>query len=351
MDRFAPVREYAFAVGGVVLLTIACWLLTAVTGYPAIALIYLLGVVLAGMTLSRGPVLLVAALSAVSWNFLFIPPLFTLHIDKVQDALMFVTYFIVAFAIGSLTSRLKAREHLAAQARVALESERLRKTLLDCVSHELKTPIAAIGAAGQELENHPELARQLGAEVRHGTQRLNRVVNSLLDMTRLESGVVRPALEWCDVRELLESAISGENEVLRDRPVSLAVRDDLPLALLDYSLIQQAVGKLLANAGAYTPAHLPVSLAADCVRGRLNISVTDAGPGLPFQPERMFEKFYRGDAGRTGGLGLGLAIARGFVEAHGGTLTAENLDAGGARFTITLPVKTTERSALESAIS
>ena len=170
-------------------------------------------------------------------------------------------------------------------------------------------------------------------------------------MTRLESGVIRPALEWCDVRELLESAISEEDEGLRDRPVSLVVRDDLPLVLVDDSLIQQAVAKLLANACAYTPAHLPVSLAADCVRGRLNISVTDAGPGLPLHPERVFEKFYRGDAGRTGGLGLGLSIARGFVEAHGGTLTAENLAAGGARFMITLPVKTTDRSALESAIS
>src|SRR5215210_3555610 len=110
--RFASPNEYAFAAIGVGFLTVACWLLTALTGYAAIALIYLLGVVLAGMILSRGPVLLVAALSALSWNFLFIPPLFTLHIAKVQDALMFATYFVVAFAIGSLTSRLRAREQL-----------------------------------------------------------------------------------------------------------------------------------------------------------------------------------------------------------------------------------------------
>src|SRR3954464_15524121 len=110
---FAPLKEYITAVVGVSALTVACWLLTPLTGYGAISLIYLLGVLLAGMVLSRGPVLLVAALSALSWNFLFIPPRFTLHIAKLEDALTFVTYFLVALTVGSLTAQLKAREHLA----------------------------------------------------------------------------------------------------------------------------------------------------------------------------------------------------------------------------------------------
>ena len=148
---FAPLKEYVFAILAAALLTIACWALTPFTGYAAISLIFLLGVLLAGMVLSRGPVLLVAALSAVSWNFLFIPPRFTLHIAKLEDALTFATYFIIALTVGSLTAQLKAREHLAAQVQLAKNSERLRKTLLDCVSHELKTPLAAIGAASQEL--------------------------------------------------------------------------------------------------------------------------------------------------------------------------------------------------------
>ena len=148
---FISAREYAIAVAGVAALTIACWLLTPLIGYGAISLIFLLGVLLAGMVLNRGPVLLVGALSALSWNFLFIPPLFTLHIAKFEDALTFATYFIIAITVGSLTAQLKAREHLAAQVQLAQESERLRKTLLDCVSHELKTPLAAIGAASQEL--------------------------------------------------------------------------------------------------------------------------------------------------------------------------------------------------------
>src|SRR5438874_1846235 len=146
---FAPARQYAAGVAGVAALTVACYLLTPLTGSGSISLIYLLGVLLAGMVLSRGPVLLVAALSALCWNFLFIPPLFTLHIAKLEDALTFATYFIVAITVGSLTAQLKAREHLAAKVQLAQESERLRKTLLDCVSHALKTPLAAIGAASQ----------------------------------------------------------------------------------------------------------------------------------------------------------------------------------------------------------
>jgi two-component system, OmpR family, sensor histidine kinase KdpD len=353
---FASMREYAIAVFGVVALTIACWLLTPLIGYGAISLIFLLGVLLAGMVLNRGPVLLVAALSALSWNFLFIPPLFTLHIAKFEDALTFATYFIIAITVGSLTAQLKAREHLAAQVQLAHESERLRKTLLDCVSHELKTPLAAIGAASQELvraapnAHDGEILKQLAGEIHDGSRRLNRVVNNLLDMNRLESGVIRPKQEWCDVRELLQSAVEIERESLAGRDVSFDLPENIPLALMDHTLIEQAVAKLVANAASYAPSGLPIEIDAEYRVDRLIICVSDRGPGLsPESTEQVFEKFYRGDSRRTGGLGLGLSIARGFVEAHGGKLTAENRDGGGARFTISLPVRVTDAKALDSA--
>jgi two-component system sensor histidine kinase KdpD len=351
---FVPLKEYLTAVAGVAALTIACWLLTPLTGYAAISLIYLLGVLLAGMVLSRGPVLLVATLSALSWNFLFIPPRFTLHIAKLEDALTFATFFIIALTVGSLTAQLKAREHLAAQVQLAKNSERLRKTLLDCVSHELKTPLAAIGAASQELlrltpdAQNAEMLKQLAGEIHHGSHRLHRVVNNLLDMNRLESGMIQPHSEWCDVRELLQSAVEIERESIDGREIRLDVPDNIPLALLDHGLIEQAVAKLLANAASYTQPRLPIELDAE-YKDELVISVSDRGPGFPVESaERLFEKFYRGDGRKTGGLGLGLSIARGFVEAHGGKLTAENRDGGGARFTIRLPVRVTSENALES---
>jgi two-component system sensor histidine kinase KdpD len=354
-SAFASLKEYITAVVGVSALTIACWLLTPLTGYAAISLIFLLGVLLAGMVLSRGPVLLVAALSALSWNFLFIPPLFTLHIAKIEDALTFAAYFIIAITVGGLTAQLKAREHLAAQVQVAQESERLRKTLLDCVSHELKTPLAAIAAASQELSRltanvqDSQMLKELADEIRDGSHRLNRVVNNLLDMNRLESGVIRPKREWCDVRELLQSAVDTEHESLNGRDVRLDVPQEIPLALVDHALIEQAVAKLLANAGSHTAPNLPIEIDAEYTDENLLISVSDRGPGIPPEAtERLFEKFYRGDDRKTGGLGLGLSIARGLIEAHGGRLTVENRDGGGARFVITLPVRVTNMNGIET---
>jgi two-component system, OmpR family, sensor histidine kinase KdpD len=352
---FASLKQYISAVIGVAGLTVVCWLLTPLTGYGAISLIFLLGVLLAGMVLSRGPVLLVAALSALSWNFLFIPPLFTLHIAKLEDALTFATYFIIAITVGSLTAQLKAREHLAAQVQLAQESERLRKTLLDCVSHELKTPLAAIGAASQELSrlsaniHDSQVLKELADEIRAGSRRLNRVVDNLLDMNRLESGVIRPKREWCDIHELLQSAIDIERESINGREVRLDVPKEVPLALVDHTLIEQAVAKLLANAGAHTPAQLPIEIDAEYANDHLVISVADRGTGIPSEAmERLFEKFYRGDNRKAGGLGLGLSIARGLIEAHGGKLTVENRDGGGARFTIRLPVQVADLDSMET---
>ena len=339
------VKGYVIAVVGVAVLTLACSLLTPLTGYGAISLIYLLGVLLAGMVLRRGPVLLVAGLSAVCWNFLFIPPLFTLHIAKLEDALTFATYFIIAITVGGLTAQLKAREQLAAKVQLAEESERLRKTLLDCVSHELKTPIAAIGAASQELlrmsaDSPNALRQQLADEINDGSRRLNRVVNNLLDMNRLESGVIQPKQEWCEVRELLQSAVEIERETMEGREVTLHVPENIPLALVDYTLIEQAVAKLLANAGSHTPPNLPVEVEVQYQQDHLLIAVSDRGPGISEETAALlFEKFFRGNSRKAGGLGLGLSIARGFVEAHGGTLTAENCPGGGARFTIRLPIR------------
>lgn len=350
---FAPVKQYGIAVTVVAGLTVLCWIITPFVDYGAMSLIFLLGVLLAGIVLSRGPVLLVAALSAISWNFLFIPPLFTLHIAKFQDALTFATYFIIALTVGSLTAQLKAREHLAAQVQLAHESERLRKTLLDCVSHELKTPLAAIDAASQELARSASRngnAQALAGEIHHASRRLNRVVNHLLDMNRLESGVVRPKQEWCDVRELLSSAVESERESLNGREVRLELPENMPLVLVDHTLIEQTVAKLVANAASHAPAPSPAEIDAEYRDGRLIIYVSDRGPGLePEERERVFEKFYRGPGRQPGGLGLGLSIARGFVEAHGGTLTTENRDGGGARFIIQLPVRAADARLLETS--
>ena len=352
---FVPLKEYFTAVAGVAVLTGVCWLLTPLTGYGSISLIYLLGVLLAAMVLSRGPVLLVATLSALSWNFLFIPPRFTFHIAKVEDALTFATYFIIALTVGSLTAQLKAREHLAAQVQLAKNSERLRKTLLDCVSHELKTPLAAIGAASQELlrlspnAQNAGMLKQLAGEIHHGSHRLNRVVNNLLDMNRLESGVIQPSCEWCDVRELLQSAIDAEQESIEGREVRLDVPDNIPLALLDHALIEQAIAKLLANAASYTEPKLPIEIDAEYKREQLVVSVSDRGPGFPEESPRSY---LRNSIAATAGRPVvsdwvsRLPVAsskRTAANSRPRTVTAV---APGSRFS--LPVRVTSDSALEA---
>ena len=168
-------------------------------------------------------------------------------------------------------------------------------------------------------------------------------------MNRLESGVIRPKREWCDVRELLQSAVDIEHESINGREIRLDVPEEISLALVDHALIEQAVAKLLANAGSHTAPNLPIEIDAEYTNENLLISVSDRGPGIPPEAtERLFEKFYRGDDRKTGGLGLGLSIARGLIEAHGGRLTVENRDGGGARFVIRLPVRVTNMNGMET---
>jgi two-component system sensor histidine kinase KdpD len=182
----------------------------------------------------------------------------------------------------------------------------------------------------------------LVAEIRTATQRLQRLVNNLLDMTRLESGTLRLRRDWCDPADLINAARETTADALRGRTVRMDLPAGLPLVRADAGLIQQALANLIHNACVHTPPTALITLAAgtDEAAGQLWLAVADNGPGLrPEQRDRLFDKFYRGDPGRAGGLGLGLSIARGFAEAHGGRVEAGNQPGGGARFTIFLPLE------------
>ena len=478
-------REYVTALLTVFGLTLGGLAVQGFTGYTAISLFYLTAVILLGLFVGQGPILLAATLSALAWNFLFIPPVFTFRIEKFEDGLMFGIFFVIALVTGRLTSRLRAQErdqrqreqrasalyqltraiaaarsvdevlrNAAAQvqelfgarlaiftespaqsgrlilhpsatyvadekeqsvaawafrnhknagrftdtlpaaaafylpllagesavgvmgvrppadaalpisqrellesfatqialaldrerlrateeaARLSRESEKLHRTLLDGVSHELKTPLAVIAAAAENLADSA-----LVGEIRTATQRLQRLVNNLLDMTRLESGTLRLRRDWCDPADLLNAAREATADALRGRTVRVELPDGLPLVRADAGLIQQALANLIHNACVHTPPDAVITLGAgaDEAARRMWFTVADNGPGLRGeQKERLFEKFVRGDPDRAGGLGLGLSIVRGFVEAHGGHVDADNQPAGGARFTIFLPLE------------
>jgi two-component system sensor histidine kinase KdpD len=229
-------------------------------------------------------------------------------------------------------------------AKLVTESERLSKTLLNSVSHEIRTPLAAIGNAASNLNEAQqgklnEFQQTMVGEILEATNRLNRLVGNLLNMTRLESGHVKSKLDWCDVADLIQVTLKEiERDMSRHR-VSLEITPNVPLVRMDFVLMQQALTNLLLNSALHTPAGTAVQVRAIYEPGALLLSVSDDGPGLPEgAAPHIFDKFYRAPTAPAGGTGLGLAIVKGFVEAQGGFIQAENKAGGGVRFTIRLPV-------------
>lgn len=240
------------------------------------------------------------------------------------------------------------------QARLIAESEKLSKALLNSISHELRTPISAITAAASALielkaDGHAQLQKDLAGEIQESARRLNKLVGNLLDMTRLESGAVKPRMDWCDVPDLLNVALRQNEKELARHTVNLIVQPALPLVKMDFVLVEQVINNLLLNAAAYTPAGTPVEVRASATAEEMAITVADRGPGLPEESlSHVFEKFYRVPGAPAGGTGLGLSIVKGLVEAHGGRVEVRNRPGGGAEFTIYLPLQASPDPALET---
>jgi two-component system sensor histidine kinase KdpD len=234
---------------------------------------------------------------------------------------------------------------------VLAESERLYKALFNSISHELRTPIATIlGSAETLIESKPDhgLHDELVDQVHRAALRLQRLVENLLDMSRLESGLVQPRLDWCDVNDLVSTTLRKLQEDLTAHTIQVDVAPDVPLIRADFGLLQQALANLLHNATLYSPQGTRVDIRASVEGEKLIFEISDCGPGIPSEMlQRIFEKFYRVPGTKAGGTGLGLSIAKGFVEAHRGTLTAMNKPNGGARFLITLPIRRAEKKMME----
>jgi two-component system sensor histidine kinase KdpD len=250
---------------------------------------------------------------------------------------------------AALTAIALERVHYVEVARDALiriEGERLRNSLLAALSHDLRTPLAALlGLAESMPLTRPALAPEQAAiaqSIAGETRRLIALVNNLLDMARIQSGEVRLNLEWHLIEEVVGTALGVTRAALGDRRVSADLPADLPLVQMDAVLIERVLANLLENAAKYTPTDSRIAIAARKAGDMLEVAVEDDGPGLPpGKEEAVFEKFARGETETaTPGVGLGLAICRAIVEAHGGTIHAEAGRAKGARFVFTLPLGT-----------
>ncbi len=231
------------------------------------------------------------------------------------------------------------------RARLEAERDRLRQALLTSISHDLRTPLASILGSATSLAAGPvpEAMRDtLIRTIQEEAERLNRFIGNLLDMTRIESGPLKPRAGLADLSDVVGAALQRAGKILAQHRVQLDLAPNLPMLELDMVLFEQVLFNLLDNAAKYSPAGTLIQLRAWRTDGRVCLQVIDEGNGIAdADRERIFEKFYRARGADTGppGTGLGLAICRGFVEAMGGTISAANRqDRSGAIFNITMPV-------------
>ncbi|MDD2714945.1 MAG: sensor histidine kinase KdpD [Candidatus Wallbacteria bacterium] len=225
------------------------------------------------------------------------------------------------------------------------ESERLHQTILDCISHEIKTPLTAIIGLTSVLENEQsfkdsELRAQILEELGESVERLNREVNNILDMSRLNSGVINLKLDWNDLREIIDTSLTKLDKFLKGHQIRQNIAKDLPFARIDFSLFESALTNLLINAAKYTPEDSCIEISAFEKEEYIIMTIADNGPGIPEDHlPSVFDKFYRVPGTSSGGTGLGLSIARSVIEMHGGTIEAHNRQAGGLEIMISLPLE------------
>jgi two-component system sensor histidine kinase KdpD len=482
-------REYFTALFFVVLTAGVFFFIKDLVGYQVVSFVLLFVVSILAFFFGTGPILLAATVSSLIWDFFFIPPSYTLHIEQPEDMLMLVMFFIIALLNGVLTSRVRGQEqkirireerthalyqlaknlsvatgiddvlklanhdirkyfkmesaiilkdetnqlekqiaqetalifsendmsiaewtykhstkagkytdtlpsgnytfyplkgnndnvgviavqhtkvftqgeeqfwdgflpqisgkiereflrNTARNAYILNESDKLYKTLFNSISHELRIPVSTIMGASDTLiaqEYSPETREVLYQEINTAAIRLNRLIENLLNMSRLDSGRLTPRIDWCDIHDLYNKVVQTLSTELRPFNLHCVLPEDLPLVQIDFGLMEQVLHNLLLNATQHAPEGSNIRIKFFYDNGFLIIQVMDRGPGFSESDLPMvFNKFYRGEMARAGGTGLGLSIVKGMIEAHKGTIIAENRLNGGARFTIKIPTK------------
>jgi two-component system sensor histidine kinase KdpD len=486
------VQQYFITSIIVILASVVTYLVKDYIGYQVVSFGLLFLVSILALFYGTGPILLAATLSALIWDYFFIPPSFTLHIEQPEDVLMLIMFFIIALLNGILTSRIRLQEkkirireerthalyqltkeiatasgtdevskiavkyilkyfnlnsaiilksegnklenkipaeteiilsenelsiadwvfrhsakagkytdtlpstnytiypltgntenmgvivvrhtavftqgeeqfweaflsqisgkyereflrNAAKKAYILNESDKLYKTLFNSISHELRIPVATIMGASDTLlfQNYPEETKlKLYSEINTASIRLNRLIENLLNMSRLESGRITPNPNWCDVHDLANRVSESLKQELLPFKLSVIIPSDMPVVNIDFGLIEQVLHNLILNATQNAPSGSRIRLKFFYDNDSLTIQVMDRGKGFPeIELSSVFNKFYRGKDAIAGGTGLGLSIVKGFIEAHQGTVIAGNRQNGGAIFTIKIPVKVSD---------
>ena len=487
LTLFSRINHYILSIIIIGVVALICSPLSNASSYYVVSFILLFVVSFLATFMGIGPVSLASTLSALVWNYFFIPPHYTFHIDKTEDILVFGMFFIIVLLNGVLTTRVRRQEklmrerekrtnalfqltkelskargieevltnatrdiknkfsvdsffvlqdgnnilhstdrlqkeevlsqeeykvaefafkhskkagkftntspsedytyypllgtkinpgvvaiklnkgftddkkvfwetyltlissalereflgELAQKVRFLDESDRLYKTLFSSISHELRIPVATIMGASDSIlnsSNSGTIQSALCHEIFTASLRLNRLIENLLNISRLESGHITVRLDWYDINDLINKVTEDLKDELKPFSLKVTIPEEMPLIKIDFGLMEQVLYNLLFNSTQYAPGASDIELNAGYDNGEMTIEVVDKGPGFPeTNLKNVFKKFFRVDGSKPGGLGLGLSIVKGFVEAHNGSITVENTKQGGAKFTIKIP--------------
>jgi len=345
--KLSAQQQYVVSLLFILLVSGVCFGIAPLLGYRVIAFILLLCVSLIAVSFDILPVLISAVLSAFIWNYFFIPPRFTFRLGATEDVILFIMYFVIALINAALTYKIRQIEKASRKKEEKVNTLKLYDTLLHSLSHELRTPIATIIAATDNLQSKNEKLSQenkdqLVTEIAKASFRLNQQVENLLNMSRLESGFIKPKKDWCDINELAYSIVKKIEENKITQRITININPNMPLVKTDKLMLEQIIYNLVNNAVLHTKSNSHIDISAVNHADILQLIIEDDGDGFPeSEIENVFDKFYRLQYSKSGGTGLGLSIVKGFTEALKGNVILGNLSTGGARFTIEIPCETT----------
>jgi two-component system, OmpR family, sensor histidine kinase KdpD len=343
--KVGKTQQYVASILMILFLSGICFLFSSYIGPQVVAFILLLALSLIAMFFDIIPVLMGAVLSSLIWDYFFLLPRYNLRVGNTEDKILLSMYFVIALLNAVLTFKIRQVEKIVRIKEEKAKTLKLYNTLLNSLSHELRTPIATIIGATDNLLAVPSRlgsgdSRKLLSAIATASLRLNRQVENLLNMSRLESGFIRPKKDWCDIQELVNGILRQLEEQSSSHIVITVIGEGIPLIKLDYGWMEQILSNLIINACLYTPEGSLIRIEAACSGEMLEIIVEDDGKGIAEDEiGKVFDKFYRPADSPAGGSGLGLSIVKGFVEAHDGTVDLRNVPSGGARFIIRLPAE------------
>lgn len=342
INRLSKRVQYLFSFLTISTVGIVCSVFLPLLDYRVVAFVLLLAVSVLAVLFDILPVLFAAVLSALVWDFFFIPPRYTFTVGSGEDTILLLMYFVIALVNAVLTYKIRQIESMARKEAEKLNAVKLYNTMLNSLSHELRTPITTIIGATDNLQSSesrlgPVERAELVVEISKAALRLNQQVENLLNMSRLESGFLKPKNDWCDINELIYDVVGQVEERGISQKINISVSPSTPLFRIDKGMLEHVLYNLLSNAVIYSGKESQIRISANAYADVLHIEVADNGPGFPEDEiPFVFDKFYRLRHSKSGGTGLGLSIVKGFVEAMGGHVELKNLAEGGACFMIDL---------------